>query len=61
MLSLILSIVFWCTKNRTLGIVATVLSVLGLIVDFQLVGIFALLDLIVVIADVVVLDKCEKG
>ena len=49
MLSLILSIIFWCKpQNKTLGIVALALSTIGFIVDIFLVGWLSIIDLAVV-------------
>ena len=58
MLSLILSIIFWCKPDKqTLGIVALVLSIIGFIVDIFLVGWLSVIDLAVVAADAIVLYK----
>ena len=57
MVSLICSIVFWCTKNRPLGVVSIVLSALGMLVDFPLVGFWIILDLIILLVNIAVYSK----
>ena len=45
---LILSIIFWCIPdNRGLGIAAMVVSLIGTVVDFFIVGPWAFIDLII--------------
>ena len=58
MVSLILSIIFWCKpQNKKLGIAALAFSSLGFIVDLFLVGWLAVIDLGIVAADAIVLYK----
>lgn len=57
MVSLICSIVFWCTKNRPLGVVSIVLSALGMLVDFSLVGFWAIIDLIILLVNIAVYSE----
>ena len=57
MVSLICSIVFWCTKNRPFGVVSIVLSTLGMLVDFALVGFWAIIDLIILLVNIAVYSE----
>lgn len=60
MVSLICSIVFWCTKNRPLGVVSIVLSALGVLADLALVGFWAIIDVVILIVNCVVYANTEQ-
>lgn len=58
MLSLTLSILFWCMPDKqTLGIVALVLSIFGFIIDMLSWGWLSVIDLVLVVVDAIVLYK----
>ena len=58
MLSLIISILFWCMPEKSgLGAAAIMLTVLGTIIDFNLVGIAAVLDLVMLVVNITVYEK----
>lgn len=62
MLSLIISILFWCMpEKRGLGAAAIALTVLGTIIDFGLVGIAAVLDLIMLVVNIIVYENHHGG
>lgn len=58
MVSLILSIIFWCKPtNKKLGIAALIMTIIGFIVDLFLVGWLAVIDLAMVAVNAIVLYK----
>jgi EamA domain-containing membrane protein RarD len=58
MITLILSIIFWCKPdNRKLGIAALILSLVGFIVDIFLTGWLSIIDLVVAGVNAFVLYK----
>ena len=58
MVSLILSIIFWCKpNNKKLGIAALIMTIIGFIVDLFLVGWLAVIDLAMVAVNAIVLYK----
>ena len=62
MLSLIISILFWCMpEKRGLGAAAIMLTVFGTIIDFSLVGIAAVLDLVMLVVNITVYEKHHGG
>lgn len=54
MLTIILSILFWCIKppKKGLGIAAIIFSIIGVIADANLVGIWCLIDVVFLIVNI---------
>lgn len=58
MVTIILSIIFWCKpENRKLGIAALILSIIGFVVDLFLTGWLSIMDLVVASINALVLYK----
>ena len=58
MITLILSIIFWCKpNNRKLGVAALILSLVGFAVDLFLTGWLSIIDLVVAGINAFVLHK----
>ena len=58
MLTIILSILFWCmTEKKGLGVAAIVLSVIGFLLDISLVGVWCILDILFLIINIAVYNK----
>lgn len=55
MVTLIISILFWCmSSNKGLGIASIILSALGTCIDFMLVGWLCIIDVIILIVNICV-------
>ena len=62
MLTLILSIIYWCKPNlNTLGIIAIILSVFGAVGDFILYGWLCIIDIIVLVVNIMVYEKHKNN
>ena len=58
MLTIILSILFWCMpEKKELGVAAIVLSVIGFLLDISLVGVWCILDILFLIINITVYNK----
>lgn len=60
MVSLICSIIFWCTKNRPLGVVSIVLSAIGALADFAMLGCLAIIDIIILLVNCAVYSNTKQ-
>jgi hypothetical protein len=58
MITLILSIIFWCmSENKNLGNIVIILSILGIIVDLIFSGWLCIIDIIILIINICVYNK----
>lgn len=61
MLMLIVSILYWCMRDkRGLGIVAIILSALGTFIDYLFYGWLAVIDLAILIVNTLIFTTMEK-
>ena len=58
MITLILSIIFWCMpENKNLGNIVIILSILGTIIDLIFFGWLCIIDIIILIINICVYNK----